>query len=355
MSQFFEYKRKRNTRRGRTEARLAEKAGMIHLPKPVEYDLDLEFDRDGMLMKLGGRNVQVDRASAGGYQRNYEDDRAQAYAKSFNWGLFEIPLLSLRDDGEFWVVSGQHRLAAAGYANIKKVRCQVYQGLTREQESYLFNQESTQRRNLTALADFHSGVMAGFPDHVAVKEIVESLGGKIAVKSSPRASNITGVVAVNGLLNVYDHGGPDLTRHALNVINQGFGSLKGKGIDGVLFTAMAQFLGIYSKGSPKGEVETKKLIKKLQETTPEALSMEAAVYAKKGRVPARFHALYDLYNYRTQEHKKLEWVTPDWRKSMTHYCTVPNCGTMGGKPGRSYRRGLCRKHYDEAKAGENFR
>lgn len=343
------------TRKGRFERMLAEKQGMMKLPKPREDDLELVFDRDQQLITLGGRQVFVDRTSAGGYQRDFDEARAMQYGRAFNWGLFGIPMLSLRDDGCYWTVSGQHRIAGAGFAGVKRIRCAVYEGLTREQEAFLFNQEATQRRDLTALDKFHSGVMAQFPDHLAVKKMVEDLGSQVAYKSDPRTGNIGGIVAINELLRTYDFAGPQLTQEALNVINAGFGTMVGKGIDGALFASMTQFLGIYSAGSQFGTADRKKLIEKLREIDPMKLRKDASNYENMGAKNARFMALRDLYNYRTQAQHRLELTNPDWRKTVSNFCTVPGCDTLGkGKPGRNYRRGLCYKHYEQARAGQDL-
>jgi hypothetical protein len=330
----------------------------MSLPKPAVELKTLDFDPSVGLMRLDGRDLMVDRVEddpVDGYQREFEQARAEAYGRAFQWGLFGTPLVNLRDDGKYWVVSGQHRLAAAGYAGIEAIEVGIYSGLTRQQEAYLFNQEATQRRDLTALDKFWSGFRSGFEDHVGVANIVERVGGKIAYKSSPRIGNVNGITAVQALLTAYDKAGPVFLEEALIAIREGFGSLTGKAVDKSNIVAMTQFMGVYRKGSKYGYADRKKLIVKLKEYSPEALRADARAYEGKGVDAARFYALVDLYNYKLQVQNRLEEVRPDWRGSKfgSPVCIFPGCQSgRSHKPGNAYRRELCRMHYDLMKAGK---
>lgn len=338
--------------------RLATAGSYMNLPKPQRRDMALGFDSQGGILTLDGKMVRVDRVSKNpstGYQRDYDDDRARQYGANFNWGLFGTPIVNLRDDDAYWLISGQHRLAAAGYAGHTRVAVAVYEGLTLEQEAWLFNQEAVQRVDLTALDKFHSGVRAGFPDHIAIMEIVDELGGNIALKSTPRIGNVAGITAVDHLLRAYDHVGGDLLKEALMMLHDGFGELRGPAVEGAMIQAMTQFLGIYNKGSQFGYAERDKFLERLQTVAPAKIKRDASKYEGYGTVPARIQAFVDLYNRGRKN--RLEWTRPDWRKCGSNFCNVQGCDENGRtrkgdpKPGRAYRRSYCRRHYELAKKG----
>lgn len=357
MSKFFEGMKKDPKRIGASTRRLAASASRMSLPKPQRIEMDLKFDEQGGIMTLDGHNVRVSRIEHDphGYQREYEDQRARAYGRVFSWALFGTPIVNKRDDGDYWVIAGQHRLAAAGYAGHTNIPVALYEGLLPEQEAWVFNQEASQQRSLTAMNKFHSGVEAGLPDHVAVAAIVQRVGGKIAYKGSPRIGNVNGITAVEALLQTYDFAGGQLLEDALVMIRDGFGTLQGPAVDGAMIKGMAQLLGIYAPGSVYGTLVPEKLLERLQDTTPEAVRRDA-LNKDGGLVARRFQALRAVYNRRRQI--KLDPTDPDWRKVGPKLCIVPGCSEGGhdrkGNPkaGRVYRRSLCYQHYLPAKQGK---
>lgn len=357
MSQFFEGKKKNiGTRAGASTRRLAASAAHKNLPKPQRIEMDFQFDEQGGIMTLDGMNVRVSRIEKdpNGYQREYEDERARAYGRVFNWALFGTPIVNKRDDGNLWVIAGQHRLAAAGYAGHTRIPVALYEGLVPEDEAWVFHQDAVQRKGLGALIAYHGGVQSGLVDHVAVDRILTRVGGKVVFKGSPRVGNVNGITAADALLSVYDFVGGKVLEDTLVMLRDGFGKLEGAAVDGTMIKAMAQFLGIYGEGSQYGTVDHGKLLKRLQAYTPEALKQDATGYKNKGAVAARFNALVDLYNRRLVN--KLDETRPDWRKAGPKLCIIPGCnhggeGRKGPKAGKVYRRSLCNSHYLAAKAG----
>lgn len=356
---FFDPKDTSKHNRGQ-QRRLAAAASHKSLPMPSIQRMALVFDPVEQICTLDGRDVFVHRISddpINGYQRDYEDDRARAYGNRFNWALFGTPIVNLRDDGNYYLIVGQHRLPAAGYAGHQSVPMAVYDGLSIEDEAWIFNQEATQKRDQTALGKFHSGVQAGLPDYVAVAKIVDNLGGAISTKSTPRIGNVRGITAAQALLETYDFVGGTLLEESLAMIKDSYGKLEGSPVDGIMIKAMAMFLGIHSEGSKFGYADRQKFLKRLQAKPIEWIKAESAKISGMGQVPARYHTLVKVYNSGLREQNKLDSTRPDWRKAVPSLCFVPFCDKGGHdrknkpKAGKVYRRGLCYAHYIEAKQG----
>jgi hypothetical protein len=342
------------------QRRLTASASHKSLPMPSIMRLNLDFDPQGGMIALDGRPLLVHRIAEDpqhGYQREYEDDRSRAYGRAFNWALFGTPIINLRDDGTYYCITGQHRIPAAGYAGHTSIPVAVYEGLSLEDEAWIFNQEATQKRDQSALGKFHSGVQAGLPDYVAVARIVENLGGTISAKSTPRIGNVRGITAAQALLETYDYVGGKLLDESLSIIKQAYGALDGGPVDGVMIKAMAMFLGIHSEGSQFGYADRDKFLRRLSAKPIEWVKSESAKLSGMGQLPARYNVLVKLYNAGLREQNKLDSTRPDWRKAVPKVCFVPFCDKGGEdrkkmpKPGKVYRRGLCYQHYIEAKQG----
>src|SRR5437764_10583991 len=69
-------------------------------------------------------------------QREFRPHRANQFAANFDPDAFGRLIVNFRD-GHWWVIDGQHRLAAVkilGWTDIK-VECECYEGLTEKEEA----------------------------------------------------------------------------------------------------------------------------------------------------------------------------------------------------------------------------
>lgn len=78
------------------------------------------------------------------YQRELNQSKVEKILKHWNYDLVNAPKLSMRADGRFYVINGQHTVAALKIHEGKDtpILCKVYRGLTWEEEKDLFIQQN---------------------------------------------------------------------------------------------------------------------------------------------------------------------------------------------------------------------
>lgn len=131
-----------------------------------------------------------------------------------------IPILSHRDD-TYYVIDGQHRFEAlriAGFGE-ERVKCEVYEGLTEQEEAELFDGLNDTRR-LTTLDRFKVRVTAGRERERDIVRTVKAQG--LNIRNGGGAKGITAVAALG---KVYDADGPETLGKALRVIRDAYGDL----------------------------------------------------------------------------------------------------------------------------------
>lgn len=114
-------------------------------------------------------------------QRAQIDSWVRKLAKGFDPEGIGVITVSRRGDGHLVLIDGQHRILAMrelGIANMK-VPCKIYSGLKESEEARLFRLLNNTRR-ISAYDLFDKGVVSGDTECVAIAEIVESHGLKIA-------------------------------------------------------------------------------------------------------------------------------------------------------------------------------
>ena len=84
-------------------------------------------------------------------QREFNEKRAKDIAKNFSWDKFIAPEVSVRN-GKYWVIDGQHRIAALRMAIGDKasIICHVHTNLTEEEEREIFINQKRIVKPLTA-------------------------------------------------------------------------------------------------------------------------------------------------------------------------------------------------------------
>lgn len=134
-------------------------------------------------------------------QRVFDQAHAARIAKQYDPLLFGLGHASRRDDKEYYVLDGQHRVEAAKEAGMGEIPVlfKVYRNLTHADEAALFLKLNANKKSVAALDSFRVSVEAGHPVHCDVKRIVESFGLRVAAYRSEG-----GISAVVALLNVYE-------------------------------------------------------------------------------------------------------------------------------------------------------
>lgn len=135
-----------------------------------------------------------------GVQRRYDATHANKIAKVYDPSLFGLGHASMRPDGRYYVLDGQHRVSAAktsGHGDIP-VLFRIYRGLTDKAEANLFLLLNDLKKAPNALEKFRLAVKAGHPIETHITRILENFGLRIAGYHSDG-----GIAAVNALLQIY--------------------------------------------------------------------------------------------------------------------------------------------------------
>jgi hypothetical protein len=192
--------------------------------------MSIKITRPGKTQKVAlGKMVVSDTA-----QRELKEYRVSALLREFDIELLGLPVLNYRD-GVYYIVDGQHRIAALkewlgeGWEP-QVIDCQVHDGLTEAQEARLFI-DLNNKLTVSAFDKFKTAVTAGLPVETSVKRIVESEG--LAIAKTHKTENTIGAVTV--LTKVYRRSGGDTLARTLRIIRDAYPAAPFEGvvIDGI--------------------------------------------------------------------------------------------------------------------------
>jgi hypothetical protein len=134
-------------------------------------------------------------------QRDFKPHHARAIAKNYSPSLFGLGHVSLRSDGKYYVMDGQHRCAGAIMAGrgAEVVPFQVWRGLSIADEAKRFEELNANKLKVDAMSRFRVGVTAGNPVNVSIVRILESFDLTYGLTQSEGM-----VGAVESLIQVYE-------------------------------------------------------------------------------------------------------------------------------------------------------
>jgi len=184
---------------------------------------------------LAPRQLSVDSYA----QREYKDDRAQTIADRWTVekrGVFKV---SRRDSGGDWVVDGQHRRGAM--LKLDKhdelVPCLVYEGLTIEEEAFLFLADNADNWKPTAIDIYRLSLVAKDPVALAIQSILDEHGLHVSQNLDQHS-----IAAVGSLRWLYDHGGVGLIDKTLTLVEAAWGQGNRDARDGQLLKGLGKVL-----------------------------------------------------------------------------------------------------------------
>lgn len=203
--------------------------------------------------KIKPSEMTIDRR----YQADLNEYRVERIAKSFDPSRLGVIIVSIRPNGETVVIDGQHRVFALGELNLnhEPVMCEVHEGLTLEDEAYLFWKQ-VERRTPNALSQWKARIVASDPIALEIVAIGKSLGLRIG--GNDTAPN--NVRAIRATEAVHSHGNLKLVLYILKC--WGKNKADSATFDGTLIRTMGHFLQLY----PGVDVET--FIKRLSQKQP---------------------------------------------------------------------------------------
>ena len=243
------------------------------------------------------------------YQRDLVQKLVDEIAVAYDPLTAGVVLVSRRDNGDLFIVDGQHKTAGAKQAGNETLLCLVVNGLTPEDEAKLRLAANVKRAD-TALEKFKARLIASDPVAMGIQNVVTAFG--VQINLSPIGHS--GINAVGSLEMVWrvDDTGVMLSR-VLQVIQDAWGAPEGDYSGSNIFKGIAFFLVKHP------EADYDRLIERMQVEGPGALRRTAANHrvALGGSLWLNYYrALVEAYNTRLGDASKLEWKTSGWSKVM---------------------------------------
>jgi hypothetical protein len=152
------------------------------------------------------------------YGRGLDHSHIKKIVSNFDERAFGRVIVSMRDDGRFAIIDGNHRREAALHLGIIDIPCTVFLDLTQEEEAELFVHYNM-TKNLTAL-NIEKGLIAQ-RDKGAIerRQVLKRNGLDWAFKGCPGH-----VTCASAIKKVYETHGLTILADVVRILVHGFGS-----------------------------------------------------------------------------------------------------------------------------------
>jgi hypothetical protein len=184
-------------------------------------------------------------------QRKFDPNWANTIAQDFNLEDFGAPYVN-RSGEWFWIVDGQHRVAALklwlGEWKGQKVECWVYQNLSEQEEADLFDRLNTVKR-VSAFDTYKIRLTAGRETETNIEAIVRLKKLKVSRQKGEGSIACPGTLA-----KVYRRGADCLSRD-LGIAYEAFGD---GGLDSDILDGLGLLISRYD-----GRIDDKRAIRTL--------------------------------------------------------------------------------------------
>lgn len=237
-------------------------------------------------------------------QRQFEPAWANEIASDLKLEEIGYPVVSFRD-GIHYVIDGQHRVAALrifGFLEEDTIQCEVYDGLTPQDEAERFLQRN-HIKSVSAVSKFQVAVKAERQVESAIDQVVRMHGMRIGRTKGPGT-----ISAVSKLRKVVDrYGGLIVLGRVIRIIQSAYGDA---GFDAAIIEGLAVCLHRYN-----GQIDEQVMAERLAKTSGglNGLTQPAhKTYVAMGQPMAQCIAAsaVSIYN-RDQKGKKL---APWWKE-----------------------------------------
>lgn len=211
------------------------------------------------------------------YQRSIAETKAQQLitriAKGWDWRLFQPLSVARRNNGDLFVIDGQHRLAAARLrSDLPHLPCVVSNFGGVEDEATAFAAMNRQRRAMSKLETYRAELAAGEPQALLAMRLIERAGLGLAKTTNPQSWAPGQIDCIGGVVRVINRHGPEVALNALTAMGEAWGK-KRISCPGSVLLGLAD---IYHKPPPGFDPDA--VIQALSEVTGRELLEEASEY-----------------------------------------------------------------------------
>lgn len=204
-------------------------------------------------------------------QRQLNEPRVKKIAKEFNPQLLGLITASKRLDGRFYVLDGQHRLAAArqvGYTGYVATRVYENMDVVEEADSFLGLNDT---RKVSALDKFHVRVTKGEPGAVALNNALNRYG--LRASGQHTGGMFAAIVALErvyaGFMSHASEPRIDLVEAVLHILTRAYGAEERKAYQASTVQGIGLIIQIFGK-----RVNPDDLVSALRTITAEALAVK---------------------------------------------------------------------------------
>jgi hypothetical protein len=204
-------------------------------------------------VKLSVREISIDPA----YQRSLDESRVDAMARHLDETRIGVPVLSLRKEGVYVVLDGQHRVEAMRRGGVAehKILCEVHNGLSLAEEAALFLRLNNGRKPVRVFDKYRARMVAKETTAVEFTQIAQSLGLRIG--AAPGKNTICAIQAIE-----FVHRKNDNLEPVLSILKK-WGRGESSVFEGDLIKDVSRFLVDYST-----EVDPVEFVDKLSRHDP---------------------------------------------------------------------------------------
>ncbi|MCP3732052.1 hypothetical protein M9978_16630 [Sphingomonas sp. MG17] len=191
------------------------------------------------------------------YQRSIDTGPSRALiskiANEWDWRMCLPLVVSKRADG-FYVIDGQHRLAATKLrGDIPYLPCCVFVFDSVAEEAAMFVAMNRSRRAINRLDDFHAAQAGGDADVLAITAMIEGVGFTVSRKTGSGAWAPGEVAFTSAIAKARRRYGDDVARGALEIMSEAFAGQR-LVVGSPVFTAVASVLADKSFGADKSRL-----------------------------------------------------------------------------------------------------
>lgn len=195
--------------------------------------------------------------------RNWNDEECQALLVSYR-------------DGYFYIMDGQHRYVVANVKNISHLVCEIYTGLTREEEAKRFAKQNDNITRLTTYDTFKANLVFKEEIDTSIKKICDKYN--VSVEKSNRAKTLK---SVSSARNIVKNNGENALEWILSVIADANWEDFTQSYGGDMLEALYYTMQMNKDNLIKAK---KNLVKFMSETNPvELVGIGNAKYPNYGR------------------------------------------------------------------------
>lgn len=224
------------------------------------------------------------------YQRVLHQEKVAKMVRNFMPEAFGVLIVSYRAGDGYYVLDGQHRIAAAKLKGIIEVPCRVLHGLSVEDEAFIFNLVNAERTLISPLERFKARIVFGDQRALEIQKILADYGYKIDLEHKKNTTNYPEYIwAVSTVERQYTRYGPGMLKKIMFVISNAWGG-QTKATSGTMIEGVSLFLR-ENKNADLG-----RLVAKLKQVPTEVVLRDAKMYTMGRMAQGVAIALREIYN-----------------------------------------------------------